>query len=358
MKKVLGYLQRHAGQVAIACLLFLMQFLFLLTSHVELQDIIYLIGLELFVVAGVLLTDYIRYRAKIQKLGYLLSHDVADYMDLEEELDCIDASYIEMIRRQEKNRRKLESDYSEARNAMREYYNMWVHQIKTPIAAMNVVLQSNEHGVEENYAAYLETEQLADPEAFLEGQREMVRELQSQLFSVEEYVNMALQYQRMRSESKDYVLKAVELNGVVRENIRRFARLFIGKKLAIDYEKTSAVVYSDEKWLNFVIGQLLSNAIKYSKKGTITIATKQENNFVYLLIKDEGIGISQEDLPRVFERGYTGYNGRADKSSTGIGLFLCKEVLEKLGHTIKIESKLGEGTTVWVGMESQRMITE
>ena len=163
---------------------------------------------------------------------------------------------------------------------------------------------------------------------------------------------MALQYQRVNGAGNDFVLEEISLDAAIREVIRKYARTMIRKKLRIQYEGTQQMVLSDEKWITFVVEQVLSNAIKYSASGTIHIEVTQEVNWCYIKITDHGIGIRKEDIPRVFEQGFTGYNGHADKKSTGIGLYLCKQVLNKLGHTIRIESEVGKGTTVWIGFST------
>ena len=199
-----------------------------------------------------------------------------------------------------------------------EYNSMWAHQIKVPIAAMHLILQE-EHSPELEY----------------------------QLFRIGQYVQMILNYQRLNGTINDFVPEEQPLDPMIRQVIRKFRRLFIRKKIALDYRETSLVVLSDEKWLCFVLEQVLSNALKYTKTGKIEIFTEGSQ----LFIRDTGIGIRPEDLPRIFERGYTGYNGRADKKSTGIGLYLCKRVCDKLGHGIRVESEVGVGTTVCLSLD-------
>ena len=160
---------------------------------------------------------------------------------------------------------------------------------------------------------------------------------------------MALQYQRLNSTSNDYILKRISLDAVIREVIHKYAKIMIRRKIRMHYEKTEVTVISDEKWLAFVLEQLLSNAVKYTPEGEITIEVREEPQHIWLEIRDTGIGIRSEDIPRVFEKGYTGFNGHEDKRSTGIGLYLCREVLQKLGHTIQIQSEMGVGTNVKVG---------
>lgn len=180
-------------------------------------------------------------------------------------------------------------------------------------------------------------------------QLQNLTDMEEELFRIEEYVGMALQYQRLNSNSNDYILKPISLDTVIREVIHKYARIMIRRKIRLHYEKTNVSVISDEKWLAFVLEQLLSNAVKYTPGGELTIEVQEEPQQIWLKIRDTGIGIRSEDIPRVFEKGYTGFNGHEDKRSTGIGLYLCRDALQKLGHTIRIQSEIGEGTVVTVG---------
>ncbi len=184
---------------------------------------------------------------------------------------------------------------------------------------------------------------------------EQFSDMEEELFCIEQYVGMALQYQRVKSESKDYVFTQVSVDKMVRTVIRKFAKLMIRKKIPMQYEGCRQQVITDEKWCAFVLEQVLSSAIKYTKHGTIRIRIEQEPNWLYIVIEDQGIGIRKEDIPRVFEKGYSGYNGHEDKRSTGIGLYLSRQILEKLGHTIRIESEVGKGTAVWIGFSMKQI---
>ena len=169
-----------------------------------------------------------------------------------------------------------------------------------------------------------------------------------ELFSIEQYVEMALQFTRISAKTTDFVIGEVALDKVVREAIHKYARLFVRKKIKLELSPIDAQVLTDEKWLEFVIEQILSNAIKYTAGGTISVYLEEESEqeTKELVIEDTGIGIAPEDLPRIFEKGYTGYNGHADKHSTGIGLYLCRKIMRKLSHEITIESEIGVGTKV------------
>ncbi|NTV91483.1 MAG: hypothetical protein HGA22_14175, partial [Clostridiales bacterium] len=203
------------------------------------------------------------------------------------------------------------------------------------------------------------------------------RELSMELFKIEQYVGMVLQYLRLDSSSTDYLLKTYELDEIVKQAVRKYSRMFIGKRIGLDLKDLNCKVLTDEKWLAFVIEQVLSNALKYTREGTISIYMEQKSKDITggkdtaggkdaadgddiaagktLVIEDTGIGIQAEDLPRVFDKGFTGYNGRADKKSTGIGLYLCRRILKKLSHTMSIESEVGSGTRVKIGLDSIKL---
>lgn len=205
-----------------------------------------------------------------------------------------------------------------------DYYTTWVHQIKTPIAAMRLLLQK---------------------EDTLLG-----RQLKTELFRIEQYVEMVLCYFRLDSPSSDFVIKYYDLDDIIRQSVRKYAGQFIQKKLRLIYEPSGQKVLTDEKWLSFVIDQIRSNAVKYTNEGSITISV---DSHLVLSIADTGIGISPEDLPRIFEKSYTGYNGRVEKRSTGLGLYLCKKILGRLSHPISVTSTLGEGTTFYINLSRQ-----
>ena len=172
---------------------------------------------------------------------------------------------------------------------------------------------------------------------------------------LEQYVEMVLGYLRLESPSSDYVIRNYALDDIVRQVVRKYASQFIRRRLRLEYTPLNVSVITDEKWLLFVIEQVLSNALKYTRSGSVSITLEAPKT---LCIRDTGIGIAPEDLPRVFEKGFTGCNGRTDKRATGIGLYLCRRILEKLGHTIAITSTVGEGTTVRIGLQQDALEVE
>lgn len=201
------------------------------------------------------------------------------------------------------------------------YYTLWAHQIKTPISAMRLVLQGD-------------------------GQPDR-GELEQELFQIERYVEMALQYLRLDNMSSDLLLREVSLEDLVKQAVRKYAMLFIRRRLTLTLDAGSLAVpvVTDEKWTVFVLEQILSNALKYTAAGGVSIRLDPDQEKT-LLIEDTGIGIQPEDVPRIFERGFTGYNGRMDQKSTGLGLYLCCQVLSRLSHEIKVDSQPGKGTRV------------
>lgn len=241
--------------------------------------------------------------------------------------DAVEKCYHELIGILLKELRSVINDSNAARTYMSDYYAMWVHQIKVPISAMHMLLQD---------------EPKSSP-------------LNVELFKIEQYVEMALSYIRLESDYTDYIIKQCSLDAIVKQAVRKYAPLFISKKINIDIADMDVNVNSDEKWLQFVIEQILSNSLKYTKTGTISIYCREPKT---LVISDTGIGIAPEDIPRIGEKGFTGYNGHIYKKSTGLGLYLCREVLKRLSHRLEIRSDIGKGTEVSIILDTRDMIME
>ncbi len=229
-----------------------------------------------------------------------------------------------------RERRELREELEQRYREMIDYYTVWAHQIKTPIAAMRLTLQGEQ------------------------GQTD-VRPLREELRRIEQYVEMVLCYLRLDSNSTDYVIREYELDEIVKQAVRRYAATFIRKKLRLEYEPLGARVVTDEKWLLFVIEQVLSNALKYTDEGGIAITLEAPKT---LCIRDTGIGIAPEDLPRVFEKGYTGDNGRSDKKASGIGMYLCSRICANLGHGLRVTSTPGQGTEVRIDLKNAELEVE
>lgn len=249
----------------------------------------------------------------------------------------LEALYRSMIAKMRQEKEELIFEDQKRYTEMIDYYGMWAHQIKTPIAAMRILVQSG-----------------MDREENEENQK-LFRQLQMELFKTEQYVEMVLSYLKIGDIAKDMVLERCDLGKVVRQAVKKYSKLFILQKLSLEMGEIAEIVLTDEKWLSFVVEQILSNALKYTKSGSVSIYLEQEG---VLVIKDTGIGISVEDLPRIMEKGYTGYNGRIDKRSTGIGLYLCKKVMDKLHHQLRIDSEDGKGTKVVLDLRRTQLDLE
>jgi signal transduction histidine kinase len=265
----------------------------------------------------------LRYFRRHRQLTGLQSQITLSIDDLPVPKDLLEKDYQKLIKTLHEDKVSFAENEGRERRDMVDYYTLWAHQIKTPIAAMMLLMQSEES--------------------------ERNKELSIELFKIEQYVEMVLQYLRTDSESSDFVIMKHSLDGMVRQAVRKYAKMFIYKKISLDFKDLNREVITDDKWLVFVIEQILSNSLKYTSRGTISIYLEGNST---LVVEDTGIGIRPEDLPRVFEKGFTGYNGREDKKSTGIGLYLCKRILTKLSHTISVESEVGKGTKVKVGLDS------
>ena len=260
--------------------------------------------------------DFVNYKESYKKLKFLEKNILNDLEDLPKSLDIRIDYYHKIIEKLYEELEKLTQENRQKNTDMVDYYSMWVHQIKTPIAAMNFLLDNEE--VDQKI-------------------------LQQELFKIERYVEMVLTYIRLDSISSDYVITKINLDEVVKDSVKKYATIFINKKIKLNYVSHETMVISDKKWLSFAFEQILGNSVKYtSAGGEITIETCENK----LIIEDNGIGIKEEDLPRIFEKGFTGFNGRYEKKSSGLGLYLCKKTLDKLGHHIEISSKEGEGTRI------------
>ncbi len=287
-------------------------------NQIPIQEIGYGIGLYFILIVSILGIDFWKFYRRYQMIKELEKSICFSLDNLLEPKNLFEEEYQILLRILMKEKQKNQNEMEQRSKELKEYYTMWVHQIKTPISALRLLLQEK------------------DKEMDLVEERD-------ELFEIEQYVEMVLQYMRLGSETTDFVLRKVNMDSIIREAIHKYARLFIRRKIALHYTPIQMPIVTDEKWMCFVIGQLLSNALKYTPSGYVTIKTEQEG---VLVIEDTGIGIRAEDLPRVFEKGYTGYNGHADKCATGIGLYLCKRILDQLSHEIQIESLEGKGTKV------------
>ena len=214
-------------------------------------------------------------------------------------------------------------------NDLMDYYTLWAHQIKTPIAASSLLVGEIED-------------------------KKVKNQLEQELFKIESYVNIVLQYLRLESFHEDLVLKKENLEDLVKEIVKKYAIFFIQKGLSLNLHDLDRTIITDRKWFVVILEQVLSNSLKYTSQGGIEIYFQEDR----LYIKDSGLGIQDADLLRVFERGFSGYNGRLTQQSSGLGLYLSKKIADQLGHKIAIDSQVGQGTTVSIAFPEKKLIFE
>ena len=320
MKHFGGYLRSRLGTIILCVCLFGVFAAADLLFEVETIVLWYplILGAVLLLVVGAV--DYVM---------FLKKHKELSYGELPTPKSLIEEDYQSIIAKLKEEAEMRASSASQDYNNMIEYYTVWAHQIKTPIAAMRLNLQSEDS--------------------------ESARKLMGDLNRIESYVEMVLTFLRLDSNSTDYVIKEHDLDEIIKSSVRKFSREFILKKLTLNYEPVKYKCITDEKWLEFIIEQVISNAVKYTSEGGVRIYMDEPG---LLVIEDTGIGISAEDLPRIFENGYTGFNGREDKRASGIGLYLCKRIADNLGHKITAESTPGVGTKMIIDVRGKKLVVE
>lgn len=283
--------------------------------QLEIEAVLYAGGLCLLLHAAAMLIQFLCFRRDHRQRQRLVTSVAWNYHKLPAPRTLAEQDDREMLEALAQQVNELTGQLQTQRRESLDYYTTWVHQIKTPIAALHMLL--DEEDTEEH------------------------RAMQAELFRIEQYVNLALSYIRLDSETNDFVLQGCPLDPIIREAIHKYAPQMVRKRLRLHYAPTDLTVLTDEKWLEFLLEQLLSNAVKYTNEGCITISVTTDKK---LTIRDTGMGIAPEDLPQIFQQGFTGYNGRADKKATGLGLYLCKRAADKLSIGISAQSAVGQGS--------------
>ena len=346
MKRLLtGYLRQH--RVGLVLFPVFAAIYSIVLSLFRIPAAVNLYALALCAAAGLAATawDFSVYVRRHRILVHMEKEVIDSLQNLPLPKDLLEEDYQNIIRAAFRNDKERAFQADRKYTDMLDYHTMWAHQIKTPIAAMKLLVQSGEMD-EETRGSLLD-----------------------QLFRTEQYVEMVLCYVRLSGQVSDYVIAEYDLDDIVRQAVRKFAPVFIRSRCRLVYEPMNRTVLTDEKWLVAVIEQILSNSLKYTEAAgksdpyvEISMddadgADGMEGGTV-LVIRDNGIGIASEDLPRIFEKGYTGCNGRTDKKSTGLGLYLCSRICRNLGHGIAAVSEAGEGTEIRLNLSRKAVRTE
>lgn len=323
----LAFIKSKGMFLGINGLLFLTITLLMMLIHVN-GVIIFFVGCIWFMpLFSYMMLDYIKYRRYFMALEESVQQLDQAYLICEvvEEPSFLEGQMIhELLRVITKDMHEHVNRYKRMEQDYREYIEAWVHEIKTPIASVKLVLENN-----------------SGP---------LCQKVDFELRKVENFIDQVLYYARSFEVSQDYVVKEFELREVVLRMIRQNSREFIYHKVGIQIGELDGIVFSDAKWVEFILNQLINNAIKYTKKedGKVSFETMIHEQSVVLMIKDEGVGINEKDLPRVFDKGFTGENGRLFGKSTGIGLYLCQKLCQKLRIGLEINSQKEGGTTVYL----------
>ena len=324
------YLRHRLKAIILFCLFISVFLISFMLYRLPPEAVLYPVLLTVFIGIIILTADYNKMSKQYSELNELSKKIrlLSELPDININNDVFNSKYEEMLsellQKLCENELKYKSDFAE----MTDYYSVWAHQIKTPIASMKLLLENEDSALS--------------------------RKLRSALLSIEQYAEMVLVYLRLDSETTDYVFREQDIDAIIREEIKKFKSDFITKKIRLDFSPSEIKTVTDEKWLGFVIGQIISNALKYTKAGCVSIHSNENS----LYITDTGIGIAKEDIPRIFEKGYTGYNGHNEKSATGIGLYLCKKICDNLGICISVTSEINKGTTVRLDFSSKTVIKE
>lgn len=317
MKLFSHYLKDRAFFIAIYVASVFVCFCVFKLYNLELEAFTYAFMLLCVLLVVCFLFDYYKYYKKHQTLVTLQSNSNVSLSCNLQDSSLMGEDYHKILVAMKEYHDEYVISSENKMHDLEDYFTMWVHQAKLPIAAMKLLLE------DENLSR---------------------SEIKLQLLRMDQYTDMVLAYLRLHSTHTDFLFKELELDDLIRQSIRRFSTEFIRKHIQLSFKETGDVILSDEKWLVFVLEQILSNSLKYTNEnGLISIYMKSRH---VLVIEDTGIGISASDINRVFEKGYTGINGRSDKMASGLGLYLCKNILDMLNHKITIESNVGKGTRV------------
>ena len=212
--------------------------------------------------------------------------------------------------------RNLKSEMLNQKDDLNAYFLMWLHQIKTPMTVSKLLLEKPDETTN--------------------------TKLKMQLMYIEQYISMAMNYLKMIDHSTDMDITQVNLDDIIKNLLKKYSLLFIHNHISLEYQSNVTHVISDSQWLTILIEQILSNALKYTENGKISIQYLKDKHA--LEIRDTGIGIRSEDIPKIFDRGYSGFNGRMNEKSSGLGLYLAKKISERLNIQIEVESKLSQGS--------------
>ncbi|WP_195263017.1 MULTISPECIES: sensor histidine kinase [unclassified Clostridium] len=322
---ILDYIKDRRAIIIINIFLFILVSIILFVARVNNWFIVLIFLTWIFPLFINIFLEYFKQNSFYKNMISVLENLDKKYLlpEIIEEPEFLEGKIVyDVLKETNKNMNENVKYYKEKQAEYREYIETWVHEIKTPIASTKLILENSES--------------------------EIAEKISYEIKKVEGFIEQVLYYSKSDDVSRDYIIKEFNLSEAVKIAIRNNSRDFINKKIILDLKEIDIMIFSDIKWISFIINQIIGNSIKYSQKGRgkITIYTKSNKNSNSLIIEDNGVGINQRDIDKVFEKGFTGENGRIYGKSTGIGLYLCSSLCKKLGLGIKLESKENVGTKV------------
>lgn len=287
-----------------------------LKSQIHIIGLFFLFSLSFFAIFILSAFSLDKFLLGIEIIGFFL----LIYLSIQYSKYNREVSFKEKYEKLLDENKRLRSTYINEKKDLEEYFLLWTHQIKTPITVANLILNKK-----------------SGPD---------VKKLKEEMFYIEEYTNMAINYIKLTDRATDMDIEKVDLDKVIKTLLKKYSLIFINKRISLDYEDTNVKVIADSKLLSIMIEQILSNALKYTDEGRIIISFDKKRNS--LSIKDTGIGIRDEDLVKIFDRGYSGFNGRVNHKSSGLGLFLVREISKILKLRVEVKSKLGQGSEFFI----------
>lgn len=335
--KMLDYLKEKSIFLSVNLMFFIMISTVMYFSNISFVIIFLVFFIWFFPLSTYILIEYMKYRKYFSNINNILESLDKKYLlpeVLQESNFMVVENINDILKELSRDMHEQVKHYRNIQEEYREYIEMWVHEIKTPIASSKLLIENNTN--------------------------EVTRKIDTQMDRIENYVEQVLYYSRSDEVGKDYIIKKVGLSKLVKDVIKRNQRDFISKRISLQLGDLDEIIYSDTKWVEFILNQIIGNAIKYSKgkDDKIEIYLKKISSAVVLTIKDHGVGIIERDLNRVFEKGFTGENGRKFGKSTGIGLYLCKKLTDKLGLGLQVQSEENVGTEISIIFPKSENISE
>ena len=323
----ISYWRAHAAGWGAALLFALIGAVVFFLYAEKTEAVLYALVLWLAGAAVIFAVSFLRYRRTCRYLrqrAKTIVTEIPEASDVPKEAQAL--LYVGLLRILWEENRSNRTALEAFKRETNDYYTAWVHEIKTPLSVLRLELQQEDS--------------------------DRAHALLGQLQRVEDYVGMALCFARLTPDASDLLYRRQRLDPIVKAAARKYSSFFVSKNISFVYKDTGAEILTDEKWLGFLLEQLLSNAVKYTERGEVAVFL-DENQVLH--VKDTGIGIAPEELPRIFDKGFTGGNGRAQQRSTGLGLYLSQRAAERIGAVLTVQSEVGKGSDFRIDLsESQR----